>query len=227
MNRAERNAEIFRLHNEGRTNKEIAEKFNLTAKGVKYIVNQMNNRFAAAEKFNLVTKGVKQSGKDSRFGSRADKAERNKKIVEMYHEGLTFDQIAKKVGLKRSGVSYVLRKEIQSGRENIRIRNESIFNMHSAGFSVREIAKRFDLTDAGVRYILKHNKVDKIDTPIDTSLPIEDKKEAKRPLIVTCNSAIEIFVRRYSEEYTTEEIANMWGVNVESVSSLKNITMEL
>lgn len=221
MNTAERNAEIFRLHNEGSTYKELAVRFNLTANGVKYIVNKMNKRFTNKDK-KIITK-------NNRSGPRADKVERNKKIIEMYHSGVSLQDIAEQFGLKHSGVSYVLRNEIASGRENIRIRNESILNMHSTGFSVREIAKRFDLTDAGVRYILKHNKTSNTNSnTVDMSenlQPLVANNENLQSSTARSNRAIEIFVERYGAQYTTKQIADMWGTNASTVANLRDSVM--
>lgn len=84
----------------------------------------------------------------------------SRQIVELYHEGLSYDQIAEEVGCGRSTVTLILRKAgelSRKGRGPI-IDYDLVQTLHDVGLTNREVAKRLGCSESSVSIILRQRR---------------------------------------------------------------------
>ena len=83
----------------------------------------------------------------------------SRRIVALYHEGRSYDQIAEEVGCARSTVTLILRKAgalSRRGRGPI-IDYDMVRTLHDVGLTNKEIARRLGCSESSVSVIL-HQK---------------------------------------------------------------------
>jgi len=145
MRRVEKVAELQR---QGLKNREIAERLGIT-KGI------VDSDLMRAKETNipLITKRKSYPKLNSR-----QMEERDRKIVELYKQGMPVPDIAKGFGIVGSRIYQIIEKELPELRvrkqRELEKRNREILKMVKAGKSCDEIADRFGLGVSTVRMVV-------------------------------------------------------------------------
>ena len=139
---------VAKLQRRGLKNREIAERLGIT----KGIVDSDLMR-AKETNIHLITKRKSYPKLNSR-----QMEERNRKIVELYKQGMPVPDIAKGFGIVGSRIYQIIEKELPELRvrkqRELEKRNREILKMVKAGKSCDELADRFGLGVSTVRMVV-------------------------------------------------------------------------
>ena len=142
---------LIKLHEQGLTQQEIADELIITKSAV-------NNRIVKMRKMGKMEPAMPQQHK-------AHTLERYEKIIEMFNNGFTNDEIAREVGFKTRSIKnvlYNLRKEGKLPAVNRKVKkpetiqqNLEIAELIKEHISIEEIAVRYNISESTVQKRLK------------------------------------------------------------------------
>ena len=215
--REEEYRQIIDLYNQYLSIKEISKRTGLSSATVSRYISIMieEGSLKARNKKRVKTKAKKAKEEEIKA--------RQEKIIEWYNEGITIEEMAKKLGVNRVTVSRYVSELIKRGKisstsprveerqkETLR-KKETLIEMYSKGATADEIAQELGLTRNTVYgYIQKLRKQGLI-PPAERKKKAEnlDGKERKK----------DQYIRLYMEGKTAKEMAEIMGVAIGTVYS--------
>jgi len=142
-----------------------------------------------------------------------------KELKRMFYEGITYKEIAKKLGISYKTVVFYLRK-MGLSRKTTREKKEQIKKLYESGYPIDEISKIVGLSKSKIHYHLKRMNVEKRHDykgkfRLTIKIPRDEWKLAYIAGIIDGEGTISVFRSRFS------------ALGVQPFISVKNTNKEL